>query len=156
MTTVKNKNIYNINSDDIRKGLEGLNKVQTNRFSPDHIVVLTGEIEHKEVPIVPAVQINISEGYTLVGDIIVEPPTTTVSGNGRILEGLNNLKTENTFFENGIVPEISQFDNHGVHIDEHIRYVLQMKYQILKMKKPEYAKMLEAHISQHRQSTQPE
>ena len=58
---------------------------------------------------------------------------------------------ENTFFENGVVPEVSRFDSHGVHIDEHTRYVLQMKYQILKTKKPEYAKMLEAHIEQHGQ-----
>jgi hypothetical protein len=58
---------------------------------------------------------------------------------------------ENVFFENGVVPEISDFDEHGIHIEEHLRYILQMDFQMLKMKKPDYAKALEEHLSQHKQ-----
>ena len=53
---------------------------------------------------------------------------------------------ENVFFENGVMPEVSEFDDHEIHIEEHMRYILQMDFQILKMKKPEYAKALENHI----------
>lgn len=58
---------------------------------------------------------------------------------------------ENVFFENGVVPEVSEFDNHDIHIEEHLRYVLQMDFHLLKMKKPEYAAALESHIRDHKQ-----
>ena len=58
---------------------------------------------------------------------------------------------ENVFFENGVIPEISDFDDHEVHIEEHLRYVLQIDFQLLKKKKPEFASALEAHLSMHKQ-----
>ena len=58
---------------------------------------------------------------------------------------------ENVFFENGVLPEVSDFDEHEIHIEEHLRYVLQMDFRLLKMKKPEYAEALENHIREHKQ-----
>lgn len=57
---------------------------------------------------------------------------------------------ENVFFENGVIPKISDFDEHKIHIEEHLRYVLQMDFQILKLKKPEYAAALENHLKDHK------
>ena len=76
-------------------------------------------------------------------------------GNYTELMGLNTLQIqaaqrENTMFEYGSVPEVSEFDEHEIHIEEHMRYILQMDFQILKMKKPEYAAALENHIRQHK------
>ena len=61
---------------------------------------------------------------------------------------------ENVFFENGVVPEVSEFDEHEIHIEEHLRYILQMRFHLLKMKKPEYAQIIENHIREHKQATQ--
>lgn len=58
---------------------------------------------------------------------------------------------ENVFFENGVLPEVSDFDEHAIHIEEHLRYILQMDFQLLKMKKPEYAQALENHLKEHKQ-----
>ena len=58
---------------------------------------------------------------------------------------------ENVFFENGVLPEVSDFDEHEIHIEEHLRYILQMDFQILKNKKPEYAEALENHLRQHKE-----
>ena len=58
---------------------------------------------------------------------------------------------ENVFFENGVIPEVTDFDEHEIHIEEHLRYVLQMDFQLLKNKKPEYAKALEDHLRQHKE-----
>ena len=58
---------------------------------------------------------------------------------------------ENVFFENGVIPKVSEFDEHEIHIEEHLRYVLQMDFQLLKMKKPEYAAALENHLREHKQ-----
>lgn len=58
---------------------------------------------------------------------------------------------ENVFFENGVIPKVSEFDEHEIHIEEHLRYILQMDFQILKLKKPNYAQALENHIREHKQ-----
>ena len=82
-------------------------------------------------------------------------------GNYTEIMNLNTLQIqaaqrENVFFEQGSVPRVSDFDEHEIHIDEHMRYILQMDFQILKMKKPEYAKALEDHIRLHKQALQEE
>lgn len=61
---------------------------------------------------------------------------------------------ENVFFENGVVPKVSEFDNHDIHIEEHMRYILQMDFQILKIKKPEYAAAFENHLREHKQAAE--
>ena len=63
---------------------------------------------------------------------------------------------ENVFFENGVTPKVSDFDEHEIHVEEHLRYVLQMDFQLLRMKKPEYAAALENHIKEHKALIQQE
>ena len=63
---------------------------------------------------------------------------------------IQSAQRENVFFENGVLPEVSDFDEHEIHIEEHLRYVLQMDFQLLKKKKPEYAEALENHLRQHK------
>lgn len=75
-------------------------------------------------------------------------------GNYSEIMSLNTLHTqaaqrENVFFEQGVMPEVSEFDNHEIHIEEHMRYILQMDFHILKMKKPEWAAVLEKHLKEH-------
>lgn len=82
-------------------------------------------------------------------------------GNYSEIMSLNTLQIqsaqrENVFFENGVIPEVSEFDEHEIHIDEHLRYFLQMDFQILKKNKPDYAKAFEAHIKQHKAVLQAE
>ena len=57
---------------------------------------------------------------------------------------------ENVFFEEGVVPKVSDTDEHAIHVEEHLRYILQMDFQLLKMKKPEYAEALENHLKEHK------
>lgn len=82
-------------------------------------------------------------------------------GNYTEIMNINLLQTqyaqrENLFFEEGVIPEISDFDEHQIHIEEHLRYILQMDFQMLKMKKPDYAKALEEHLKQHKQIVEQE
>ena len=64
---------------------------------------------------------------------------------------IQSAQRENVFFENGVIPEVSDFDEHEIHIEEHLRYVLQMDFQLLKKRKPDYAKALENHLRQHKE-----
>ena len=80
-------------------------------------------------------------------------------GNYSELLSLNTLQIqaaqrENALFESGSVPKVSEFDEHEIHIEEHMRYVLQMKFRLLKYKKPEYAAALENHIREHKMAVQ--
>lgn len=80
-------------------------------------------------------------------------------GNYTEIMNLNSLQIqaaqrENVFFEGGVVPKISDFDEHEIHIEEHLRYILQMDFQILKHKKPEYAAALENHLKEHKRAAE--
>lgn len=76
-------------------------------------------------------------------------------GNYSDIMNLNTLQIqaaqrENVFFENGVIPKVSEFDEHEIHIEEHLRYILQMDFQLLRHKKPDYASALEAHLREHK------
>ena len=58
---------------------------------------------------------------------------------------------ENAMFAEGIIPKVWEFDNDTVHLNEHMRYMLQVDFNILKQKKPEYAKAFEDHVRIHQQ-----
>lgn len=64
---------------------------------------------------------------------------------------LQAAQRENVFFENGVLPQVSEFDDHEIHIEEHLRYILQMDFQVLKMRRKEYAEALQDHLRQHKQ-----
>ena len=65
---------------------------------------------------------------------------------------LQSAQRENLFFKEGVIPEISEFDDHEIHFEEHERYLLQMDYKLSKQKKPEMAKAFEDHMRQHKQA----
>lgn len=82
-------------------------------------------------------------------------------GNYSDIMNLNSLQIqsaqrENVFFESGVMPKVSDYDEHEIHIEEHLRYILQMDFQILKHKKPEYAKALEDHLQEHKKRVEVE
>lgn len=62
---------------------------------------------------------------------------------------VQKAQRENSLFGDGVVPKVSEFDNHTVHLEEHMRYMLQMGFEALKRNKPEYAKAFEDHIRIH-------
>ena len=82
-------------------------------------------------------------------------------GNYTDIMNINSLQIqaaqrENIFFESGVIPKVSDIDEHKIHIEEHTRYILQMNFQILKYKKPEYAAALENHLKEHKQMIEQE
>lgn len=76
-------------------------------------------------------------------------------GNYSEIMSINSLQVqaaqrENEFFERGVIPKVSEFDEHVVHIEEHMRYILQMRFQVLKRRKPQLAAQIEQHIRDHK------
>lgn len=63
---------------------------------------------------------------------------------------MQKAQRENAYFEEGVLPELSDFDDDVIHIEEHTRYVLQEKFDIFKRARPETAKEFENHINEHK------
>lgn len=58
---------------------------------------------------------------------------------------------ENVFVSRGIIPKVNSFDDHEIHIDEHMRYVLQAEFMKLQADSPQIADEFLRHIDMHRQ-----
>ncbi len=58
-------------------------------------------------------------------------------------------KRENNLLLSGVIPETDVFDNDEIHIDEHRRFALQMKYDALKRRRPDLAEAFERHCAEH-------
>lgn len=56
---------------------------------------------------------------------------------------------ENVLFERGILPQIHWYDDNDIHIEEHKRYILQMRFRMLQLKNPELAGEMENHLKMH-------
>lgn len=60
---------------------------------------------------------------------------------------------ENSAFRTGIPPEISEADDHALHIEEHTKAILQFEYEGMRRTAPELCRKFEEHIAMHRQRT---
>ena len=65
---------------------------------------------------------------------------------------MQNARNENSDFICGIIPDIGDFDDHELHLDEHVRFALGADYKVLRKKFPDYAKALSDHIEKHRKA----
>jgi len=91
---------YIVNTVDMQKGLVNLNKITPLRVYPDEFQVTTGEIGSKEVEIIPDVDINLKDGFVLVGNIKSELSTVTITGNIRLIDSIHSWRTQKVSFDN--------------------------------------------------------
>jgi hypothetical protein len=61
---------------------------------------------------------------------------------------------ENSYLDQGVLPQRGRYDDDRVHLDEHIRFAISRDYQIFAKKMPEYAEKFEEHIAVHQQMLQ--
>ena len=60
-----------------------------------------------------------------------------------------NAQNENAKFNYGTIPQVDRYDNHDIHIREHLRYALQAKFKDMRKNNPNYAAAFDAHIAEH-------
>ena len=63
-----------------------------------------------------------------------------------------NAARENTFLEQGVIPNRYRYDDDAIHLEEHKKYALSMDYRLLMKAMPQYAAAFEAHIDEHEQA----
>lgn len=69
-------------------------------------------------------------------------------------QSINELQSqaaarENTMLEHGALPYVSDYDNHALHAEEHLRYILQTKFEVMKQENPGFAEAMVAHWKEH-------
>jgi len=65
-----------------------MSRITADFFYPERLNIKTGDIIAKEVDIIPNLQLNLNDKFVLVGDVRVEPPVVTISGNKKILDSI--------------------------------------------------------------------
>ncbi len=63
-------------------------------------------------------------------------------------------RRENAFFEQGVIPTRTQYDDDAIHLDEHRRYAVSMDYKLLQRNMPELARRFDEHITVHEREVQ--
>jgi hypothetical protein len=64
-------------------------------------------------------------------------------------------RREFTYFSRGALPKVADYDDHEIHVDEHMRAVLQRDFELLERSAPEMAKAFLAHIKEHKAAMGP-
>ncbi len=62
-----------------------------------------------------------------------------------------NAQRENDFLQAGVFPEIYEYDDDVIHINEHKRFALQYKFKRFRSRSPELCVAFDNHIKQHEQ-----
>ena len=65
-----------------------------------------------------------------------------------------NAQRENDYLQAGVVPEIYQYDDDIIHVNEHKRFALQYKFKRLRARSPELCAAFDNHIRQHEERIQ--
>ncbi len=62
---------------------------------------------------------------------------------------LTNARRENNMLAQGSLPELDRYDDDALHISEHKRFALQMRFKLLRKKEPVLAAAFDEHIAAH-------
>ncbi|MFA6570544.1 MAG: hypothetical protein WCT77_04835 [Bacteroidota bacterium] len=85
--------LFTVQRADIFKGLEYLMNVEPTDVIPESLVLKTGSIDDKTIPVLSRIDIKPREGFVIVGDVKVEPQYIRVSGNEKIIKSLKKWFT---------------------------------------------------------------
>ena len=61
-----------------------------------------------------------------------------------------NADRENAYLEAGVIPKRYKYDDDEIHIRKHMAYALGTDYRMLAKRSPEYARLFDAHIEEHK------
>lgn len=65
-----------------------------------------------------------------------------------------NARRENAYYDHGVIPKIGLYDDDAIHVEEHTRFALELRYKIASNRSPEYAKAFDNHILEHKKRIQ--
>lgn len=84
---------------DFLKGVQSMEGVQVEEFTPEFLTIKTGRIVTKKVPLVHNIKIIPNENFTLVGNIMLIPDSVEISGNEKLLATIIEWRTVDAEFK---------------------------------------------------------
>ncbi|MGH7495059.1 MAG: CdaR family protein [bacterium] len=84
----------------VQLGRRGIPVTATQVLAPHAITIKLGGLREKVVPIRPAVKLHMPPGYTLVGEIELEPDSLTIAGPDEFVRTLQEVQTVPREFRN--------------------------------------------------------
>ena len=116
-----NDSVYAISRTDFIKNLSDMGNVQAIDVVPNSFNLKTGKIGEYAVVVEPDITIIPSDGYTVVGDIVVRPNLINIKGNDRKIRGFTKWKTERLEFE-----EVSDDINVNVSLSDTLSNIIEL------------------------------
>jgi hypothetical protein len=95
-----------VSKDEIIKSADLIKNIEVKNVRPESIIINTGQINIKKIPIVPDIEIIPADGFTVVGKIKIDPDTVIIKGNSKIIKDIHFWHTEKLH----IVDKIKSFD----------------------------------------------
>lgn len=83
---------------DYLNSIQMTNKVEIVDVLQEDLSIALGEIEEKITPIIPKIKIRTRDGFTLVGELKIEPKEVLVKGNKKALQSLISWQTDNIVY----------------------------------------------------------
>jgi YbbR domain-containing protein len=74
-------------------------------LSPELVTVRWDRLAEKRVPVLSRIELTPADGYTLVGDVRIEPDSIQITGPQSIIDSISTVQTENRRLE-GLIKEI--------------------------------------------------
>ncbi len=95
-----NDSIYRIGRNEIIKGAQSFERVELNQTIPESVEIYTGIDGVYNVPLISQVEIIPKNGFSLVGNISMEPTKIRISGNDKVVSKIPYWTTKREVFEN--------------------------------------------------------
>lgn len=115
-----NKDLYSITRVEIIKNIQHLGNLEIRDVQPDNMNIITGAVGVYRVAVIPVVNIQCLEGFTVVGSVRCQPDSIRLTGNDKIVRGISRWLTQNSEFYNvhksfsAMVPLSDSLSDRGV------------------------------------------
>ncbi len=90
--------IFKIGRNEIIKGAQSFEKVELSQIIPESVDLITGVVGVYNVPIVSQVEVIPKNGFSLVGNITLNPTKIRISGNDKVVSKIKFWTTKNDVF----------------------------------------------------------
>lgn len=100
LSLVRAQTEIELKRDMVQLGRRGIPVAATQVLAPHTITVKLGSLQEKMVPIKPAIQIHVPPGFTLVGDLDLEPDSLAISGPDEFVSSVQEIQTVPREFRN--------------------------------------------------------
>ncbi len=84
---------YELTYSKLIQSISSMEKAEIKKTNPESITIHIANISRKTVPIIPDISLILRQGFTLVGDIELNPNLAEIKGFGGILDSINSVST---------------------------------------------------------------